>query len=204
MSSEVLSVLQDVGGKANDMTHSLKEYGNGSMLEGIKGMCRDSYSVGKGHGLKEGIFFGMIGTVVVGTVCVGVKWAYNKAKAASKKSENVPEFVKNLTEKELSYVREDKDFPWEKVKKHIKENYGISEISYDTWIAPLKCIAYKDRISVEIPSNSNIDAAYIKNKYRRAIKNSVFEVTGKWYIVTIVRQGEFIIEDDDDETMNVI
>lgn len=204
MSNEVLTVLQDVGGKANDMTHSLKEYGNGSMLDGIKGMCMDSYTMGKGHGLKEGIFFGALGTIVVGVTCVGVKWAYDKVKAVRKKSDNVPEFVKNLTEKELSYVREDKDFPWEKVKKHIKENYGIAEISYDTWIAPLKCTAYKDRISVEIPSNSNIDAAYIKNKYRRAIKNSVFEVTGKWYIVTIVRQGEFIIEDDDDETMNVI
>lgn len=204
MSNEVLPVLKDVGSKANDMTHSLKKYGNGSMLDGIKGLCRDSYTIGKGHGIKEGILLGMLGTLVVGMACVGVKCAYKKVKTVRNKSEKIPEFVKNLTERELSYARVDKDFPWEKVKKHIKENYGIAEISYDTWIAPLKCTAYKDRISVEIPTTSNIDVAYIRNKYRRAIKNSVFEVTGKWYIVSIVRQGEFIIEDDDDEAMNLI
>lgn len=204
MNNEVLTVLQDVGGKANDITHGLKEYGNGSMLNGIREMCLDSYAIGKAHGIKEGIVYGVLGSMVVGITYVGGKWIYRKIKTYKQKGENVTSFVKSLTEEELSYVREDKDFPWEKVKEHIKKNYGIAEISYDTWIAPLKCTAYKDRISVEIPSNSSMDVAYIKNKYRRAIKNSVFEVTGKWYIVTIVRQGEFIIEDDDDETMNVI
>ena len=204
MSNEVLTVLQDVGGKANDITHGLKEYGNGSMLNGIREMCMDSYVIGKGQGIKEGVVYGVLGSFIVGVTYGCGKWIYKKVKPVKQKSDNVPAFVKNLTEEELSYAREDKEFPWEKIKEHIKKNYGITEISYDTWIAPLKCTAYKDRISVEIPSNSSIDVAYIKNKYRRAIKNSVFEVTGKWYIVSIVRQGEFIIEDDEDETMNLI
>lgn len=52
-----------------------------------------------------------------------------------------------------------------------------------------------DRILVEIPSD---DDAYIRNKYAKAINNSIFDVTGKWYMVTIAKQGEFVVENDID------
>ena len=197
MSNELLEILPDLGVRANDMTHGLKEYGNGSMFEGIRAMCVDSYTVGKNSGLKEGAVYGVIGTVLVGALYVGGRWVINKVSDAKKKKGTVPPFVEGLTEAEIKAAEMDICFPWKEVKAHIKNNYGINQISFDTWIEPLVCKAYKERVLLEYPTTSNMEITYLKNKYKHIIKNSIYELTGKKYIVTFVRFGEIVIEDDE-------
>ena len=197
MSNELLEILPDLGSKANDMTHGLKEYGNGSMFEGIRAMCVDSYTAGKNIGLKEGAVYGVLGTVLIGAFYVGGKWVIRKVSDAKKKKETVPPFVAGLTDAEIKAAERDTSFPWEQVKAYIRNNYGINQILFDTWIEPLVCKAYKERVLLEFPASSNGEITYLKNKYRQIIKDSIYTLTGKKYIVTFVRLGEIIIEDDE-------
>ena len=55
---------------------------------------------------------------------------------------------------------------WDTIKDTIREESGITDISYRTWIEPLSFYEYKDNtVSVLIPSDNNIALSYIVNHY---------------------------------------
>ena len=56
---------------------------------------------------------------------------------------------------------------WELIKDTLKKEYSLSEISYSTWVAPLKCYEVKDDVVVIlIPSDQAHALNYISNKYK--------------------------------------
>ena len=40
----------------------------------------------------------------------------------------------------MDFIKEN----WELIKDTLKKEYSLSEISYSTWVAPLKCYEVKD------------------------------------------------------------
>ncbi len=176
MSNELLNVIQNIGGKANEMTHSLKEYGDGSMNKGITEMCMDAFADGK----KEGTIKGVVIMTAIGIVAFGGKKLYDKFLKGNGKRRY------NLTKEKSLSVQTEIDFPWDEVKRKMMSDYGVSNITFETWIQPLVCRAYEDKILLEFPCSSEMEVDYIRSKYKRMIEDIVYEVTGKKYKVSIV------------------
>lgn len=196
MSNEVKVTVPDFGVKADDMTHRLKVFGNGSMLQGIRKIYAEAYAEGGKVRFKKGILCGAIGTAVATLVLEGGRRMYHKAKLINKENIGEPAVTKVFTKEQINKAKQDMDFPWEKIKSHMINNYKINYLSFETWIEPLVCKAYSDRILLVLPDSSDVEIAYVKEEYKRLVKNSVFEVTGKKYIVTFVRPDEILIEDE--------
>ena len=66
---------------------------------------------------------------------------------------------------------------WDTIKDTIREESGITDISYRTWIEPLSFYEYKDNtVSVLIPSDNNIALSYIVNHYENFFKVTISEL----------------------------
>ena len=55
---------------------------------------------------------------------------------------------------------------WDEIKEIIKNEYDLTDISYNTWIKPLKF--YKEEnhtVTILIPSDQAHAVSYITNKY---------------------------------------
>ena len=195
MDNKVKVVVPDFGIKADDMTHGLKMHGNGSMLEGIRNMCIDAYKEGEKMGLKNGIAYGVVGTVSVALLYKGGKMLCHKIKLLNRGNlnDNMPQNGK--TEGQFKQIQQDKEFSWTKVKwsMHLKDYFDISD--FEDRIRPLECKVYKDRIFLESPSALEDDILYLKKKYKDLVEKYILETVGKKYVVTFVRCGEITIED---------
>lgn len=68
---------------------------------------------------------------------------------------------------------------WEEVKQHIREDCGLTDISFDTWIAPLTFLAYKDQtVYILIPTDNVIQQNYVEAHYIDFFKVAVSEQAG--------------------------
>lgn len=56
---------------------------------------------------------------------------------------------------------------WEKIKDTLREEYDLSDISYNTWVKPLKLHDIEqDTVVIMIPSDQAHALNYISNKYK--------------------------------------
>ena len=92
---------------------------------------------------------------------------------------------------------------WNEIKENIKREYDLSQVSYDTWIVPLKFYEEKDNVvSILIPSNQSHALNYINDKYKGFFQVTISEMMGKtdsYYDI------KFILEKNagsDEETLN--
>ena len=79
---------------------------------------------------------------------------------------------------------------WDEIKEYIKQEYGLSDISYNTWIKPLKIQNKDDKAIIIIPFDQSHSKKYISSKYYLPIKVAITELTGIDYEV------EFVLEKD--------
>ena len=80
---------------------------------------------------------------------------------------------------------------WDEILKYIKNEYNLSDISFNTWIKPLKFHSVENnKVIIIIPFDQSHSKNYISSKYSLPIKVSITEVTGMEYDV------EFILEKD--------
>lgn len=78
---------------------------------------------------------------------------------------------------------------WEQILQYVKEEHDISQISFDTWLKPLKiCTIKGDTLYIEVPLDS-MAVNYISRKYELPLKVSITEMTGVEYHL------EFVLED---------
>lgn len=78
---------------------------------------------------------------------------------------------------------------WEQILQYVKEEHDISQISFDTWLKPLKiCTIKNDTLYIEVPLDS-MAVNYISRKYELPLKVSITEMTGVEYHL------EFVLED---------
>ena len=69
---------------------------------------------------------------------------------------------------------------WDKILLTLKEEYDISELSFNTWLKPLKVYSVEDQlVTVEIPKTlNNIGLNYIRSKYELPLQITISVVTG--------------------------
>ena len=80
---------------------------------------------------------------------------------------------------------------WELIKETLKKEYSLSEISYSTWVAPLKFYEVKDDVVVIlIPSDQAHALNYINNKYKSYFQVTISEMMDHTYDIS------FILEKD--------
>ena len=80
---------------------------------------------------------------------------------------------------------------WEHIKETVKKEYDLSDISYNTWIAPLKLYKVEnDTVIIIIPSDKAHALNYITNKYESYFQVTITEMMDHDYNVS------FILEKD--------
>lgn len=80
---------------------------------------------------------------------------------------------------------------WNKIKEIVKTEYNLSNISYNTWIAPLKYYNEEnDIVTIMIPSDASYALDYISNKYKVFFQVTISEFMNHEYEV------RFILEKD--------
>ena len=79
---------------------------------------------------------------------------------------------------------------WPEIIEHLRVEHELSNVSFNTWIQPLKVYDVVDN-TVFILVNMNASVEYIEKKYQLPLKVCIAETTGNEYDVV------FISEDDD-------
>lgn len=83
---------------------------------------------------------------------------------------------------------------WDEIKNNIKEEYDLSQVSFDTWIVPLKFFDDRDNVvSIIIPSNQSHALNYINKNYKDFFRIIITEMMKQNYDV------RFILEKDTSE-----
>lgn len=80
---------------------------------------------------------------------------------------------------------------WDLIKQTIKKEYDLSNISYNTWVAPLNFYRVEnDVVTIMIPSDQSHALSYISNKYKSYFQVTITEMMNHEYDVS------FILEKD--------
>ncbi len=80
---------------------------------------------------------------------------------------------------------------WDEIKESIRKEHSLTDISYETWILPLKLYGIENNtVIILIPSDQAQSVNYISNKYLLPFKVAISEALGNTYDVN------FILEKD--------
>ena len=81
---------------------------------------------------------------------------------------------------------------WTSIKEHVRIEYGLSKISYTTWIQNLEIADIKDHVVyIRIPSDKPIMLDYIMNNYKVFFQVTLTEMFDENYDV------EFLLMDQE-------
>ena len=78
---------------------------------------------------------------------------------------------------------------WNGILESIRQDYGLSGISFNTWLLPLKIFRIEGQI-LKITAPSPQHVTYVENKYKLSISVAVAEVTGTEYDIRIITEEE--------------
>jgi len=82
---------------------------------------------------------------------------------------------------------------WETIKNTVRKEYDLSDISYNTWVAPLKFYKTEnDTVIISIPSDQSHALKYISQKYKSYFQVTITEMFNHNYDVS------FILEKDEE------
>lgn len=79
---------------------------------------------------------------------------------------------------------------WEEILLTVKEEYGVTEISYEFWLKPLKIHAVRNGYVYILVSNEPEALSYIKKRYYLPLKVVIAEVTGEKYEIEFILPEE--------------
>jgi chromosomal replication initiator protein len=95
---------------------------------------------------------------------------------------------------------------WENIQERIRREYELSDISYKTWIQPLKFHKMEgDTVIIIIPSDQSMSLNYINSKYKVIVQYTISELIEKDVTVSFVLEGSLNQEKEgnvDNETAN--
>ena len=92
---------------------------------------------------------------------------------------------------------------WDEIKEIIKNEYDLTDISYNTWIKPLKF--YKDEnhtVTILIPSDQAHAVSYITNKYKNFFQVSISEVFNDEYQISFILEKDIKKNNEDEDKFN--
>ena len=82
---------------------------------------------------------------------------------------------------------------WDQIKEKIADEYGLSDVSYSTWIEPLKIgPVTEDSVTILIPSDQSHALNYISSKYKDFFQVTISEMFDRKYEIS------FRLEKDSD------
>ena len=91
----------------------------------------------------------------------------------------------------MQFIKEN----WELIKETLKEEYQITDISYTTWIAPLKFYDVKDDVVIiQIPSNRSHSLHYLTRKYKSYFQVTISEMMDHTYDISFIMENETVDE----------
>lgn len=80
---------------------------------------------------------------------------------------------------------------WEEIKEHVRKEYDLSDVSYNTWVVPLKCYGIEDDVVIIlIPSDQAHALTYITNKYKDYFRVTITEMLEYRYDVSFVLEKD--------------
>ncbi len=95
---------------------------------------------------------------------------------------------------------------WENIQERIRREYELSDISYKTWIQPLKFHKMEENtVIIIIPSDQSMSLNYINSKYKVIVQYTISELIEKDVTVSFVLEGSLNQEKEgnvDSETAN--
>lgn len=87
----------------------------------------------------------------------------------------------------MDFIKEN----WEIIKETVKKEYYLTEISYNTWIAPLKFHEVKDDVVIIlIPSDQAHALTYINNRYKVFFQVTISEMMDHTYDISFILEKE--------------
>ncbi len=93
---------------------------------------------------------------------------------------------------------------WEEIKITIKKEYDLSDISFKTWIAPLKFYEVEDNIvKIVIPSDQAQSVSYISSKYKSYFQVSISEMFNQEYDISFLLEKD-LNNNNEKEKENII
>ena len=75
---------------------------------------------------------------------------------------------------------------WEEILQNVKEKSDIPDISFRTWIQPLKVQDVRDNTIAVLVTTGVMGVEYISKKYLRLLKTAALEVTGIGYGIEFI------------------
>ena len=82
---------------------------------------------------------------------------------------------------------------WSDILDHLRVEHELLNVSFETWIKPLKVYKVTEDTVYILVSNASVE--YINKKYRLPLKVSIGEVTGKEYEVILVSEDDDKLDD---------
>lgn len=79
---------------------------------------------------------------------------------------------------------------WDLILQTLKEEYDIQDISFKTWIKPIKLYALNGSKITLLISEENMGISYIEKKYLTPLKVTICEVMGREYEVELISAKE--------------
>ena len=93
---------------------------------------------------------------------------------------------------------------WDEIKDNIRREYSFSDISYRTWIEPLKFYnVQNDVVLILIPSDHSISLDYISTKYTNFFKIVISEMFDHIYEIKFVLEKDVINKDKADNNSTI-
>jgi chromosomal replication initiator protein len=75
---------------------------------------------------------------------------------------------------------------WEEILQNVKEKSDIPDISFRTWIQPLKVQEVRGNTIAVLVTTGVMGVEYISKKYLRLLKTAALEVTGIGYGIEFI------------------
>jgi len=85
---------------------------------------------------------------------------------------------------------------WPEILEKVKREHELSDVSFTTWLKPLKVHSIKDDVVTIFVPSEQVGLNYISKKYTLPIKVAITEVTGKSYDI------QFVLSEDIEENKN--
>ena len=87
---------------------------------------------------------------------------------------------------------------WDLIKETLRQEYELSDISYSTWIDPLKFYEVRDNIvSIMIPSDQAHALNYINSKYKSFFQVTISEMMDHTYEISFILEKDAKKENND-------
>lgn len=86
---------------------------------------------------------------------------------------------------------------WDEIKETIRKEYEFTDVSYDTWIKPLRFYDVKDNVVIiMIPSDQAHALNYISSKYKNFFKVIVSEMMDHTYDISFILEKEAMEQEE--------